>query len=174
MKPATTVTKVCRVMEQFQERQSLGITDLARRTGLLPSDVHRILMSLRANRYIWQDPETKKYRLGVALMRLGLTAFERNLMREKAQPIMTQLSRRLDATTHLGLLDGQRLELILIDQISGPTAEMLQVHLGETEQLHCTALGKAILANFDHRRLASALEKSGMPPSTCTTTTTAA
>jgi IclR family KDG regulon transcriptional repressor len=174
MKPATTVTKVCRVMEQFQERQSLGITDLARRTGLLPSDVHRILMSLRANRYIWQDPETKKYRLGVALMRLGLTAFERNLMREKAQPIMTQLSRRLDATTHLGLLDGQRLELILIDQISGPTAEMLQVHLGETEQLHCTALGKAILANFDHRRLASALEKSGMPPSTCNTITNAA
>jgi DNA-binding IclR family transcriptional regulator len=75
MKPATTVTKVCRILEQFQERQSLGIADLARGTGLLPSDVHRILASLRAHHYIWQDPETKKYRLGVALMRLGLTAF---------------------------------------------------------------------------------------------------
>ena len=48
MKPATTVTKLCRVMEQFQERPSFGITDLARRTELLPSDVHRILTSLRA------------------------------------------------------------------------------------------------------------------------------
>jgi DNA-binding IclR family transcriptional regulator len=161
-------------MEQFQERQSLGIADLARRTGLLPSDVHRILTSLRANHYIWQDPENKRYQLGVALMRLGLTAFERNLLREKAQPILTQLSKRLGATTHLGLLDGQRLELILMDQISGPTAGILQVHLGETEQLHCTALGKAILANLDRRRLASALQKSGMPRSTCYTITNAA
>src|ERR1700722_29901 len=127
MKPATTVTKVCLIMEQFQERQSLEITDLARRTGLLPSDVHRILVTLRANRYIWQDPETKKYRLGVALMRLGLMAFERNLLREKAEPILTQLSERLGAATHLGLLDAQRMELILIDQIGGPTAGMSQV-----------------------------------------------
>src|SRR5580693_8457110 len=95
MKPATTVAKVCLIMEQFEERQSLGITDLARRTGLLPSDVHRILVTLRASRYIWQDPETKKYRLGVAMMRLGLMAFERNLLREKAEPILTQLSERL-------------------------------------------------------------------------------
>src|SRR5205807_8358416 len=58
--PATTVTKLCRVMEQFHERQSFGITDLARRTELLPSDVHRILTSLRAFGYIEQDPETKK------------------------------------------------------------------------------------------------------------------
>ena len=60
MKTATTVTKLCRVMEQFQERQSFGITDLARRTELLPSDVHRILASLRVFGYIEQDPDTKK------------------------------------------------------------------------------------------------------------------
>ena len=101
MKTATTVTKVCRIMEQFQQRQSLGITDLAKSTGLLPSDVHRILTSLRANRYVDQDPETKKYRLGVALMRLGLTAFERNLLREKAQPVLDhafQENRRNDSS----------------------------------------------------------------------------
>jgi DNA-binding IclR family transcriptional regulator len=74
MKAATTVTKVCRVMEQFRERQSFGISDLARRMELLPSDVHRILTSLRAFGYIEQDPETRKYRLGLSLLRLGLTA----------------------------------------------------------------------------------------------------
>jgi IclR family transcriptional regulator, KDG regulon repressor len=74
MKAATTVTKVCRVMEQFRERQSFGISDLARRMELLPSDVHRILTSLRAFGYIEQDPETRKYRLGLSLLRLGRTA----------------------------------------------------------------------------------------------------
>lgn len=161
-------------MEQFRERQSLGIADLARGTGLLPSDVHRILSSLRANCYIDQDPETKKYRLGIALIHLGLTAFKRNLLREKAQPILVRLSKRLGATTYLGLLDGRRLELLLMEQINGPTTAMSQVHLGETEQLHCTALGKVILASLDRRTLASVLQKSGMPRCTCRTMTDAA
>ena len=174
MKPATTVTKVCRVMQQFQERQTLGVTDLARRTGLLPSDVHRILTSLRIHHYVCQDPETKRYQLGVAAMRLGLAAFERNLLREKARPILMQLSKRLGATTYLGMLDRQRLELIIMDQISGPKEALLPMHPGQTEQLHCTALGKAILANLDRLLLASALQKSGMPKRTCYTITNAA
>src|SRR5579875_2939795 len=111
MKVATTVTKVCRIIEQFQNQQSLGITEIAKNTGLLPSDVHRIVTSLRANHYVDQDPETKKYQLGMTMMRLGLTAFERNLLREKARPVLADLSKRIGATTHLGLLDEQRLEL---------------------------------------------------------------
>jgi hypothetical protein len=54
MRPATTIVKVCRVMDQFQDRQPLGITDLARRTGLLPSDVHRIVRSLLVAHYLDQ------------------------------------------------------------------------------------------------------------------------
>jgi DNA-binding IclR family transcriptional regulator len=46
MKRATTITKVCRVPGEFRSRSSLGVADLARRTNLLPSDVHRILCQL--------------------------------------------------------------------------------------------------------------------------------
>src|ERR1700724_1426964 len=101
MKPATTVTKLCRVMEQFQERQSFGITDLARRTELLPSDVHRIVTSLRSFGYIEQDPETKRYRLGFSLVRLGLTVFRRNQLHEKAHPVLVRLSHQIAAATRL-------------------------------------------------------------------------
>ena len=170
MKPATTVIKVCRVMEQFQDRQPLGVTDLGRRTGLLPSDVHRILTSLRALHYVEQDRKTRKYRLGFALVRLGLTAFRGNLLREKARPILAQVSKRLDATTHLALFERSRLELRLLDQTDGPTSAMLPAHLGEVEHLHCTAIGKAILASLDQTTLASALQR-GLPRLTCETIT---
>jgi IclR family transcriptional regulator, KDG regulon repressor len=173
MKAATTVTKVCRIMEQFHERQSLGVTDLAKSTGLLPSDVHRILSSLRANHYVDQDPDTKKYRLGVALMRLGLTALERNVLREKARPILLELSKRIGATTHLALLDEQRLELILVHQIKGPSAAMFQTHLGEVEHLHSTALGKTVLASLDRQTLRTVLQRNGMARSTSHTITDA-
>ena len=175
MRPATTVIKVCRIMEQFQDRESLGIADLARRTGLLPSDIHRIVRSLLAVHYVDQDPETKKYRLGFALVRLGLTAFRGNLLREKARPILAQVSKRLGATIHLTLFECDRLELRHLDQTNGPTAAMLQGHqLGGVEQLHCTAVGKAILASLDQNTLASALQKSGLPRLTRETITDAA
>ena len=72
MKPATTIIKVCRVHEEFGSRPSTGVSNLARRTDLLPSDVHQTLTSLQYCGYIDQDPETKRYRLGCGLLKLGL------------------------------------------------------------------------------------------------------
>jgi DNA-binding IclR family transcriptional regulator len=162
MKTATTVTKLCRVMEQFQERQTFGITDLARRTELLPSDVHRILASLRVFGYIEQDPETKKYRLGFTLLRLGLTAFQRNQLCDKAHPVLVRLSQKIAATTRLALLDRRELKVFLVDQVEGPNDLLFGDHLGGPESLHCTALGKTIIANLSRDIALSALEKSGL------------
>ena len=162
MKPATTVTKLCRVMEQFQERQSFGITDLARRTELLPSDVHRILTSLRAFGYIEQDPETKKYSLGFSLLRLGLTVFRRNQLREKAHPVLVRLSQKIAAATYLALLDERESKVLMVDQVEGPNDPVFTDHLGGSERLHCTALGKIIMANVSRDIALTALEKSSL------------
>lgn len=162
MKTATTVTKLCRVMEQFQERQSFGITDLARRTDLLPSDVHRILTSLRVFGYIEQDPETKKYRLGFSLLRLGLTAFRRNQLYEKAHPVLATLSQKVGAATQLAQLDGRELKVFLVDRVTGPSDLVFGDHLGGSARLHCTALGKTIIANLTPDIAIPALEKSGL------------
>ncbi len=161
MKAATTVSKVCRVMEQFQDRHSFGITDLASRTELLPSDVHRILSSLRAFGYIEQDPETKKYRLGLSLLRLGLTAFRRNRMHERAHPALVQLSQKIAAATRLALLDGRELKVFLVDRVEGPDDPKFGDQLGEPKLLHCTALGKTIIAGLSRELTLSALAKSG-------------
>ena len=171
VKPVTTVTKVCRIIGEFRDRKSLGLTDLARRTTLLPSDVHRILASLRANGFIDQDPETKKYRLGFVLQRLGLSAFQRNEFREKAQPVLVQLSRQIGATTHLGVLDSRESEVIMIDQVDGSTENMFRTRLGGSVQLHCTALGKSILANFNQQKTACALERIALTRNTGRTIT---
>src|SRR5580700_3811489 len=162
MKPATTVTKLCRVMEQFQERQSFGITDLARRTELLPSDVHRILTSLRVFGYIEQDPETRKYRLGFSLLRLGLTAFRRNQLSEKAHPVLANLSQKVAAATQLGQLDGREMRVFLVDRVNGPNDLVFADHLGGSAHLHCTALGKTIIAHLSPDVASSALAKNGL------------
>lgn len=171
MKAASTVTKVCRIIGEFADRTSLGVTDLARRTELLPSDVHRILSSLKASGYIVQDPETKKYQLGLPLMRLGLAACQRNELYEKAHPVLVRLSRELKATTHFGIFHQGDLQVYLIDDVSVSVEDRFRTHIGGPAKLHSTALGKAILAHLDSRRAADALERSGMTRSTGRTIT---
>jgi len=158
MKPATTVSKVCSILNQFKDRQSFGLSDIARRTGLLPSDVHRVLAGLRNHGYIEQDSETKKYRLGFVLLRLGLLTAERNRLCVKAKPILARLSRDIEATTHLGILEGQEFEILWIDHMGGEAEQFFTAHWGGADRMHCTAVGKAVLANVERRVMISVLE----------------
>lgn len=85
-KPATTVTKVCLILTQFKGQPTLGITEIARRTGLLPSDVHRLLGSLRSYGYVQQDDETKRYGIGPELRSLGSRLPDGHSRRPSAPP----------------------------------------------------------------------------------------
>lgn len=171
MKPATTISKVCRVLGEFRQRPSLGVTDLARRTGLLPSDVHRILASLKHCGFVEQNPQTKTYRLGVGMMKLGLAAFQRNELREAARPLLLRLSEEMEATTHLAIFDPQELDIFLADQFDTSSETPFKANFGATAAGHCTALGKAIMANINHELALRYLEQKGTPKSAPNTMT---
>lgn len=161
-KPATTITKVCRVLSEFRNRQCLGITELARRTDLLPSDVHRILASLKASGFVEQNPETRTYHLGVSLMKLGLTVYQQNHMREAARPLLIKLSEQTEATAHLAIFDRRGLEIFLAEQIDCAREIPFQVKYGAPASPHSTALGKAILATLDRDVVIEFVSKSGL------------
>jgi IclR family transcriptional regulator, KDG regulon repressor len=169
MKPATTVTKVCRILAEFRTRPSLGVSDLARRTELLPSDVHRILASLKQFGFIEQDVETKRYRLGNGLMRLGLTAFQQNILHSNGGPILSRLSKRLEAGTYLAVFDQRECEVFRIDQVDAPDKPLFEPRLGATENFHSSALGKTIMAYLDQQTLHRILEHKGFKKSTVRT-----
>lgn len=171
MKTATTVTKVCRILDQLQSRPSLGITDLARSLQLLPSDVHRIVSSLQLYGYVEQNPETRRYHPGAGLLRLGLSTVGRNVLGEKGRAVLQRLSSRLNAATHLGLLDAARCEVFLADQVCHPALSLFQSKLGSTAAIHSTALGKAIMAGMSPETFERAVERSGLRKSTSQTIT---
>jgi IclR family KDG regulon transcriptional repressor len=172
MKPATTVTKVCRVLAQFKIRPSLGVTDLARQTALAPSDVHRILKSLQMYGYVEQDPETKRYRIGTGLLRLGLTTIQRNVLHEKGRPILVHLSGQMETSAHLAMFDTHECEVFLVDQVDQadqkdrPVDALLKTRLGSAACAHSTALGKTMMASLDDELLSQVLERNGLPRST--------
>ena len=172
MKPATTVSKVCRILAEFRSRPSMGVTELARRTDLLPSDVHRILNSLAPYGFIEQNPQNKTYRLGMGLMKLGLTVFQRNELREAARPLLQRLSEEMEATAHMAIFDCRELDIFLAEQIDYAGEVPFKPRYGATASPHSTALGKAIMANIDHDTARALLQKSGLTKATPNTITT--
>jgi IclR family acetate operon transcriptional repressor len=149
----------------------MGVSDLARRTDLLPSDVHRILTSLQYCGYIDQDPQTKTYRLGCGMFKLGLITCQRMGLREAGKPLLKRLSEELDATAHMAMFDSRELEVFLVEQIDYPGEDVIKPRLGSPSGPHCTALGKTILACMDRQTSLRVVKKSGMPKMTAHTIT---
>jgi DNA-binding IclR family transcriptional regulator len=171
MKPATTVTKVCRILGEFRNRPSLGVTELARSLALCPSDVHRILNSLLLYGYVEQSPDNKRYHLGAGLLRLGLSTLQRNVVRDKGHGILVRLSSRVDAATHLALFDVGQCEVFLMDQVDSEDLKGFKSRPGATAGMHSTALGKTVMAGMDTETFQRALARCGLIKSTRKTIT---
>ncbi len=174
MKPATTITKVCRVLDAFRDRPSLGVTELAQETRLLPSDVHRILHSLEPYGYIEQDASTKKYHLGLHVLKLGYTVLQRLELREMGRPLLRHLSEEIEATINMAVLDSRELEIIFVEQVDSPSEWQIKPRIGSRAAPHCTALGKVLTAFTDRATARRLLKKNGLPKCTEQTIITAA
>jgi len=174
MKPATTITKVCRILDAFRDRPSLGLTELAQETGLLPSDVHRILHSLEPYGYIEQNPTSKKYHLGLQVLKLGYTVLQRLQLRELGRPLLRHLSEEIEATVNMAVLDNREAEIIFVEQVDSPSEWQLKPRIGSSAAPHCTALGKVLTAFADRATIRRLLKKNGLPKCTENTITNAA
>lgn len=163
MKPATTISKVCRVLAEFRTRPNMGVTELARRTELLPSDVHRILNSLAAFGFIEQSSGNKTYRLGMSLTKLGLTALQRNELWECSRPLLQKLAEDTEATAHLAIFDAREPDIFLAEQIDNTGEVSFKSRYGAVVRPHCTALGKAIAASLHPSAVTELIRKSGLP-----------
>ncbi len=171
MKPATTVSKVCRILSEFRAKPSMGVTELARRTDLLPSDVHRILNSLTTYGFIEKNQSNRTYRLGMGVMKIGLSVFQRNELREAARSLLQRLSAETEATAHMAIFDARELDIFLAEQIDSTDQVQFKPRYGATASPHSTALGKVIAANLDRQVAFQLVEKSGLPRWTARTIT---
>jgi DNA-binding IclR family transcriptional regulator len=166
MKPATTITKVCQVLGEFRNRSHLGVTELARKTDLLPSDVHRILTSLQVYGFVEQSPQNRTYHLGAGLLKLGLAAMQQTKLREAALPLLRKLSEQTEAASYLAIFDRRGLDIFLAGRVNMAEAVPFKSRLGMVTSAHGTALGKTIMAGIDRETALCVLRKHGMPKCT--------
>ena len=145
---------------------ALGLSELAANSGLPLPTVHRLMRTLVNRGYVRQEA-SRRYTLGSRLIWLGETSSR--LLGTWLRPFLAQLVRETGETANLAMLDGD--EVVYIAQVPSPHSMRMFTEPGRRVRVHCTAVGKAMLAQLSPEQARSLLGRSDMPASTPTTIT---
>jgi len=129
----------------------LTLPDVARKLQIPKSSAHCILLTLQRQGYLSRSDRTRRYALGQKLFSLASHALAGQDVREAAMPHLRQLMLATKLNVHLGVLDGG--EVILIGKVDPPGATGLATWLGRRMDVHCTGMGKALMAHLPAEEL---------------------
>ena len=144
----------------------IGLSELATRSGLPLPSIHRLVRTMVARGYMRQLPN-RRYALGARLIPLGQAAG--TMLGTWAQPVLTELVDALGESANLAVLDHDA--VMYIGQVPSRHAMRMFTEPGRRVPVHCTGVGKALLAQLPDDAVRALLARAGMPAQTPNTIT---
>jgi IclR family transcriptional regulator, acetate operon repressor len=139
----------------------LSLSEIAAESGLPLPTIHRLIRTLVDRGYVRQLA-TRRYTLGPRLISLGESASGR--LTGWARPWLTSLVEELGETANFGTLDGDRATYIA--QVPSRHSMRMFTEVGRRVPLHCTGVGKALLAQLDDKEVDALVRRTGLPAET--------
>jgi DNA-binding IclR family transcriptional regulator len=153
-----------------QAGRDASLTDISRRCGWAKSTVYGILSTLRDYRVVEQSEENGHYRLGSRLFELGNIVAKSWDVCSLAKPHLRRLSEMVGETVHLAMeSDG---EVLYLDKVESKQMIRIVSEVGGRLPMHCSGLGKALLAYMSEIDVRMIAEKKGLVRMTERTITT--
>ena len=160
MKTIRSISRAIRILEAFREGEAFTVSELGRSIHAPKSSVHEILATLVAENLLTKESGSNRYRIGVKLLELASYARKRLAVSREATPVLRELNQLLDETVQLTILD--RDEILYIDGFESTRQLRTFFKLGDRAPLHCTALGKAILAFLPRQEIGRIITGKGL------------
>ena len=151
------------------DEEGVGLSAISKATALNKTTAFNLLATLVTLRFIEQDVQSRRYRLGLRNLELGRIVQDRLLISPLARPILAELCRKTNETVNLGLPD--LVDLLVIDSFQGSRQLHATAYAGWRSMYHCTALGKAFMAQWDAPMRRTVYRLSGLPRQTPQTIT---
>ncbi|WP_127534019.1 IclR family transcriptional regulator [Paenibacillus kobensis] len=136
------------LVPQGSERE-VSVTTISRELDMPVQSVHRILGSLTEHGFVTQNQKTKKYKLGLSIMKYGFLMWDSLMFRSVARPFMEQLSRQTKETVYLA--SRENTEGVYIDSIDSPQVLKISEPIGLKLPLIIGASNRVILAFMPHK-----------------------
>lgn len=164
-----TVLKALDVLECLSSAdQCLNVTEVAQECGLSRPTTYRLLATLQSRNYVRQTQDGH-YDLGTNVLSLSKSYLEHLDLPELARPILCELSRVSNETTHLGILDDT--SILYVGKVESPQTVRLHSAIGARKPVYSTAMGKAILAFLPIETRNTLLDRMNFLPHTPNTIT---
>jgi IclR family transcriptional regulator, acetate operon repressor len=149
--PIESVDNALKLLLMLRQRPAIGVSEASRHLAVARSTAHRLLATLAHHGFVQQISQTKEYAVGPALIEVGLAALRQSDIRARARPLIEELVQEMDETVHLVMLRGR--QVVFLDCVEGTRALRAGSRTGTELPAHCTAGGKALLAETADSRL---------------------
>ena len=126
------------------ENRSTSLSEACQSLGLNKSTGFRLLTTLRSLGYLEQDPDTKRYWPTHRILQLGYAALDGMALGSVAVPHMRALSKRHGESVSLAVLVGH--EIVFLERIEASQLLSVTLAVGSRLPVHCTSMGKMLLA----------------------------
>lgn len=145
MSEIQSLARGLRILDILGESEDgVSNAELARMLGVDKGSASRLLSTLARHGYVDKDEASRRYYLGPQVISLSRSALTRLPLREAAKPFLRQLMERTGECAHLAVPAQGR--ALYIDQVESPATLRVNAQVGTMNPLHCTALGKVLLA----------------------------
>ncbi len=159
--PIASVNNALLLLLLFREQPRVRLTDACKYLGVAHSTAHRLLAMLAHHGFVQQEPVTRAYIAGPALVEVGLAVVGSLNVREQARPMMEELAAETGETVHLGVLEGDQVRYA--DAVESERALRVVARTGTLVPAHCTSLGKALLGQLTDQQVAVLYPTSAEP-----------
>lgn len=161
-----SVDRALEVLETLGASGTDGLTvsELAKGVGASKSTAFALLQTLLDRGFVADSGEgaSRRYRLGMALARLGDRVVSQIGVRDVAMPVLHELTATTGLTSRLALLEDGR--AVVIGRVDAPGAVKFTSQLGRQEHPHSSGVGKALLATLPEERVRELVAAAGGLP----------
>lgn len=143
-----SVTRAFSILDLLREHPTgMGVSEIAELLELSTTTAHRLVNTLIACKVVEQNGDNRHYRLAPYLLLYSKAVLDRFDFISSSRPYLGELSKAAGETVFMGVLDD--FELVYVDHVDSlDHALRLTPQIGRRHSAHCTALGKAMLANL--------------------------
>ncbi|RKE67297.1 IclR family transcriptional regulator [Pseudorhodoplanes sinuspersici] len=160
-----SVDRALDLLETISAQPSgLSLVDLARQTTLPASTTHRLLTTLQQRGFVRFDRTRGRWLIGRAALTVGANYAGSRDMVALARPILQRFSAACGEMINLGVIDNG--QVVFLQRVDPRARKSYVPASAPAIPLHCSSIGKTLLAVLPERELQNAISPHKLVPLT--------
>ena len=151
-------------MEAVGKSSGMTIAQIAAKVGLNRTTAHRLVQTLKNLHYLQPSASGRGFEIGLKLLPLAAQQLDSNRVRLAALPHLSALALESGERVNLGVLFGS--ELLYLAGVEKPSLPNMYSRFGKLAPIHCSSLGKAIVAYYPQAEMLELVGPEPLRPQT--------